>query len=478
MEQSSCGIFSAEDALEMILMFDKAGDIFYANAEARKNLEYGDGLPGKNISEIFPDTFTFSDGKLEENHIFDRKTHKLVAYRKNFTCFPAEARVVENAARPGSYVCMANVTLEKEYLSRKNTQVKQEAEKALKVKSEFVANVTHELRTPVNGIAGHVKDLIGIETDGAKLKTLRVIEHCCDDMNKLINNILDFSKLEAGKFALEERRFCVRDMLDYVKGNHIGKITEKGLEFFMTVSPKVPEYIVGDELRIAQILNNLLSNALKFTSVGKITVQVLKTAQVNDRAELFFLVIDSGIGIEPQDKDKLFQSFSQVDASISRKYGGTGLGLNICKQLAELMGGSIGVESEKGRGSAFSFSIWVGLCEDEARDVRGAGANAAASDTPLSFSEWEEEEGRDAVKIFGTPENKEALSKNLSKLVLCVEMDNWEKAEMFMETIRQLSEGAPREAARAVLRLKMAVQKENYDKAAAGIEELEAFLQG
>jgi len=191
----------------------------------------------------------------------------------------------------------------------------------------------------------------------------------------------------------------------------------------------------------------------------------------------FFLVIDSGIGIEPQDKDKLFQSFSQVDASISRKYGGTGLGLNICRQLAELMGGSIGVESEKGRGSAFSFSVWVGHCEDETKDAQGAGNSAAASDTPLSFSEWQEEEGRDAIKIFGTPENKEALTKNLSKLVLCVEMDNWEKAEMFMETIRQLSEGAPREAARAVLRLKMAVQKENYDKAAAGIEELEAFLQ-
>ncbi len=158
-----------------------------------------------------------------------------------------------------------------------------------------------------------------------------------------------------------------------------------------------------------------------------------------------------------------------MDASISRKYGGTGLGLNICKQLVELMGGSIGVESEKDRGSAFSFSIWAGLCEE-------AGEIPDRIDETAAFSVWEEEESQEAVKIYGTPENKEALSKNLSKLVLCVEMSNWEKAEMFMETIRQLSEGAPREVARVVLRLKMAVQKENYDKAAAGFEELQSFL--
>ena len=188
-------------------------------------------------------------------------------------------------------------------------------------------------------------------------------------MNKIIDNVLDFSKLDAGKFTLEPRRFHFRNMLDYVKEQHIGRITEKGLDFFMTVSPQAPEYIVGDELRIVQILNNLLSNALKFTSVGKITLQALKTARVDDKTELFFIVSDTGIGIAEEDRDKLFRSFSQVDASISRKYGGTGLGLNICRQLVELMGGSIEVESRRGGGSVFSFSIWVGACE-EAGDSR------------------------------------------------------------------------------------------------------------
>ena len=253
------------------------------------------------------------------------------SYRKNLTCFPVEARILQRESDAEQYICMANDILEKEFLSREVERVRQDAQQAMKVKSEFVANVTHELRTPVNGILGNVRELGDTVTDEPTAKALRLIERCCGDMNKIINNILDFSKLEAGKFVLEPRRFHFKNMLDYVKSHHLNKITEKGLGFFMTVSPQVPEYVVGDELRIVQILNNLLSNALKFTAVGKITVEVIRTARVNDRAELFFIVKDTGIGVDKADRDKLFQSFSQVDASISRKYGGTGLGLNICK---------------------------------------------------------------------------------------------------------------------------------------------------
>ena len=123
----------------------------------------------------------------------------------------------------------------------------------------------------------------------------------------------------------------------------------------MMIAPDIPEYLIGDELRISQILNNLISNACKFTSVGEIHVEAVKTSQSGNKVELFFVVMDSGIGIEKANMDKLFKSFSQVDASISRKYGGTGLGLNICKQLVELMGGNIHVESEVGKGTIFSF---------------------------------------------------------------------------------------------------------------------------
>lgn len=470
-------IFPIEDALEMILMFDQTGKISYANDAARQKLEYDNDLCGKNICDIFPNEFRLIEDEFVSEDLVGSELKNLVAYRKNLTCFPVEAKLVKSDADSGTYICMANDILEKEFLNREIDRIKQEAQDAMKVKSEFVANVTHELRTPVNGILGNLRELSEQELDKVTVKSLNLIERCCDDMNKIINSILDFSKLEAGKFNLEPRKFNFRNMMDYVKANHINKITEKGLGFFVTISPQIPECIIADELRIVQILNNLLSNAQKFTSVGKITVEAVRTAQVNNRMELFFIVSDTGIGIDEGDKDKLFQSFSQVDASISRKYGGTGLGLNISKQLVELMGGKIEVESEKNKGSTFSFSIWVDICEGEdavlaqpndEKRVTGAFSGVGTSS--------DEEEALEDIRQYGTDANLKNLKRTLSKLILCVEMENWEKAEMFMDTVKQLTNEAPKEIKRTVLRLKMAIQKENYDKVDAEFKELNNLL--
>lgn len=474
MRQNQGYIFPTEDALEMIFIFSSAGTIFYANAAAKKKLERKSDLCGKHISDVFPNTFKYTEDGFETDYPFGKEVQDLLAYRTNLTCFPVEARIEVDENNPDIYICMANDVLEKEFLNKEIEKVREEAQQALKVKSEFVANVTHELRTPVNGVLGNVKELLCEEWDGPTEKALRLIERCCGDMNKIINNILDFSKLEAGKFSLEPRKFHFRNMMDYVKSHHINKITEKGLEFFMTVSPQIPEYVIGDELRVVQILNNLLSNALKFTAIGKITVEVVKTARVNDKIELFFIVADTGIGIDKEDKKKLFQSFSQVDASISRKYGGTGLGLNICKQLVELMGGRIEVEGKKNRGSTFSFSIWVNACAGEEEPA----AQREEAEIPFvsSAASIHEEDSQEEIRQYGTPENQENLKKVLSKLILCVEMENWEKAEMFMETVRQLTEEAPREVKRVILKLKMAIQKENYDKITAEFDALNSFL--
>lgn len=466
-------MFSYENVLEIILAFDDNGLITYDNAAAREKLGYDGGLRGVFIGNVFPGVFRKKEEGWEAAHPFGMEIRRVTAYRKNQTCFPADLRMIRREQQ-GDCLCMASDVLEKEYLSHELEQVRQEAQDAMRVKSEFVANVTHELRTPVNGISGQIRELMPLETEKEKLRKLQLIERCCGEMNKIINNILDFSKLEAGKFTLEQRRFSLRGMTDYVMASHKGRITEKGLDFFVTVSPGVPEYVVGDELRIVQILNNLLSNAQKFTSVGKITLEVIKTAQTGDSIELFFLVGDTGIGIDLKDQGKLFQSFSQVDASTSRKYGGTGLGLSICRQLVELMGGSINVESVKGKGTTFSFSVWVGRDPEAGAEP---GEESSVSPRPrLSFWGDAPPEQQDAAR-YGTDPNREALRKNLSKLILSVEMENWEKAEMFMENIRQLTADAPPEVSRVVLRLKMAVQKENYEKISAGTDTLQALLE-
>lgn len=455
---------------DMVLCFDDMGYISYGNKAAEEKLEFGNQLSGTHISEIFPNEFQETEHGFQPEIEFGNQLHELMAYRLNKTCFSVEIQFSERN-EDGYYTAVMKDLTHRKFLEKRIKQVEQDAEDALKVKSEFVANVTHELRTPVNGILGNTKELISRVSDEECQKILDLMERGCNDMHAIINNILDFSKLEAGKFTLEKREFDFRKMIDYVKGNHMHKITEKGLEFFVTISPEVPNNIIGDELRIVQVLNNLLSNASKFTSVGKIAVEVVKTAQVKRRAELFFLVTDTGIGIAKEDQDKLFKSFSQVDASISRQYGGTGLGLNISKQLVEMMGGTISVQSEKNKGTMFSFSVWVDLPEDEqGTETVTVDRNAFLND---AMHRTEEEA---VLKSFGSEENKEELDKNLSKLILCVEMDNWEKAETFMTAIKQLTDSAPQAIRTGALRLKMAVQKADYDKTIAAFDELMKLL--
>lgn len=474
MGQKDLAVLLFDNALEIVLAFDDKGLIIYGNTAAHEKLEYGEDLVGVPMGNVFPNAFAKDGDRWIPTCPVGTQVSRMTAYRRNQTCFPTDMRIVKEETT-GTFLCMAHSVLEKEHLSHELDQIKQENETAMRVKSEFVANVTHELRTPVNGILGHVREMLPEETDKKKLRQLNLIEHCCVQMNKLINNILDFSKLEAGKFVLEPRRFKFRDMIDYVVANHKGRITEKGLDFFVTVSPGVPEYIVGDELRIVQILNNLLSNAQKFTSVGKITLEVIKTSRMKDSIELFFLVNDTGIGMDEKEQDKLFQSFSQVDASISRKYGGTGLGLSICRQLVELMNGNIHAESVKGKGTTFTFSVWVGRDPEETdtgTEEEGFTLPETVSAFPDAAGEEDEQESG-----YASAHNRETLLRNLSKLILCVEMENWEKAEMFMETIRQLTADAPQEVSRAVLRLKMAIQKENYEKISTGIETLRGLVE-
>ena len=506
MDQNSLFRYAVDNVIGLVLIFDDTGTILYANQAAGKKLEYYEELCMSPITEIFPGEFTIHDNKMTHTCKMDGSLQNMMAYRKNRTCFPVQVKfLVHNEtprqfAIPGqrfddlplyggqrTYICTAYDITKEDFLEKKVNNADKEVEAALKVKSEFVANVTHELRTPVNGILGNTMELLDKEEEGENLKLLKMIERGCRDMNAIINNVLDFSKLEAGKFTLEMREFDFRNMIEYVRGNHQARITEKGLDFSIAVSPEIPQYVVGDELRIVQILNNLISNAYKFTSIGGVHVEVIKTAQVENRIELFFMVIDSGIGIAKADQDKLFKSFSQVDASISRKYGGTGLGLNICKQLVELMGGNIHVESTVGKGTTFSFQIWVDASEmgtDAVQEEEQSGIfvmeyPTAGQDKSVLLDKIQSlssERVVEQVWEFGTKENLAEIEKKMSKLILSVEMENWEKAEMFAETIKQLVEGAPREVKSAALRMKMAIQKGDYEKAEAAYDLLKKSL--
>ncbi len=463
----------ADNLFEFIIVFSDAGVVTFANETAYNVLMYNN-MDDVAIYDIFPTLFSIDGGELRCLEPMDGRMISVNIYRSNHTCFESEVRIIADPETPDRYTCVGRDVSGRERMMRELKFAKDNGQTLDKVKDEFVANVTHELRTPVNGILGNIRDLMGKESDQGKLYTMEMIEKSCADMNALINNILDFSKLQAGKFEIEEREFSLHSMIDYVRGNHINKIHEKGLDFFVTISPDIPDKLIGDELRIEQVLNNLLSNATKFTTVGKIMLEVVTTARAGDRIELFFMVMDTGIGIADKDRDKLFKDFSQVDASISRKYGGTGLGLNISKKLVNLMEGDISVDSMPGKGSNFNFSVWlrVPMEEDDSTFVEDFQVDTGAiADRQL------ETLGAEQTSTYGSVENRQEIDKRIMKLTLCVEMDTWEKAEMFAEAVKQLTLGAPKEVTTAALRLKMAVQKENKVKTTEAIEALKVLLE-
>ena len=441
-------------AIEIFLSYDDDKRILMMNESARKELMYTDNDIGTSVSRLF-------QNEDMSEITYDGIIRQMMIYRSNQTCFRAQVKAIKTDSQISPHVLMIRNISDQYALEKAAEIARKETEATAKVKTEFVANVTHELRTPVNGILGNTNILLENEADPKKIGLLNTISKSCGAMNELINGILDFSKLDAGKFTLENRKFNFRNMIDYVKSTHMPKITEKGLKFFVTISPDIPEFVIGDELRISQILNNLLSNACKFTNVGKISLEALMTAQEKNRIELFFIVLDTGIGIAKFDEDKLFKSFSQVDASVSRKYGGTGLGLNISKQLVDLMGGHITVDSELNKGTMFSFSIWVETPEEETAEVKLPVDNNYAKNIHEALDADDEIE---KAYIYGSEENRKELDEHMSKLILCLEMENWEKAENFSNSIKQLTIQAPKDIKVAALRMKMAVQKADYDR--------------
>ncbi|MDP4094387.1 MAG: PAS domain S-box protein [Bacillota bacterium] len=345
----------SHNANDIILFADISGNVIEANDAAIRTFGYQkEELSGKSLySLVGPDPGSQEGLQPDENKYYDT-----VAFRKDGSVFTAEVSMQDTEIGK-SKVLMAIIrdVTDKKRINEELKQAKESAEAANHAKSEFLANMSHEIRTPLNGMLGMIDLTLLAGLPEEQKENMYIAKECANTLLNLINDILDFSKIEAGKLIFESINFDIRDLIGQTIKPHLIKAKEKGLTLQYAIDCNIPQIVSGDSYRIRQVINNLVGNAVKFTVSGSVNLYARILDQNNDSVELEFQISDTGIGIAAEDMALLFNSFSQVDSSYTRKYGGPGLGLAISKQLVEKMGGTIWVTSVEGTGSTFYFSV-------------------------------------------------------------------------------------------------------------------------
>lgn len=360
-------IFNTVD--ECIFGVDHEGHLTYLNKKGAELLGiYQEEAIGLKLTNQFlqftENYYPYAQEKMPiYQSILSGESHcvkEAILGRKDGSTFIAEYQVtplIDNNERKGAVVVIRDVTSIKEIM-----KAKEEAIYADRAKSEFLAMMSHELRTPMNGIVGMTSLLMDTDLDEEQKSYAEIIANSSNTLMQMFAELLDFSKIEAGKIEVVHEPFSLTEALREVYQLFVASAEEKGIRLIQNYDENIPETFLGDVTKIKQILINLISNGIKFTNDGEVIIHIEQmNTHLDKRKLLVFQIQDTGIGIPLHKQNELFQSFSQLDTSINRKYGGTGLGLAISKRLVEVMGGTISVSSDEGKGATFQFLLELDL---------------------------------------------------------------------------------------------------------------------
>lgn len=360
-----------------IISFSESGIIEEFSANAERIFGYSsDEVIGQNISMLMPNFLDDHLLRASKDHSVGGGEREIAGRHRNGDTFPLEVAVSElKLGGQCHFTCMVRDITRRKRNQQALIAARHDAELASQAKSYFLANMSHEIRTPMNAIIGFTQLCLETKLTPVQEDYLEKVFLSANSLLGIINDILDFSKIESGKLDIEKAPFKLDLVLEGVTAVISISAEEKNLELLIDEEHGIPQFLVGDSLRLGQVLNNLANNAIKFTEAGEVALSIKMVSQIPSQGETYgqvmlrFSVSDTGIGMTEEQIGKLFQSFSQADVSTTRKYGGTGLGLAISKRLVEMMGGRIWVESTLGKGSVFRFDIPFTFLPDEPNDV-------------------------------------------------------------------------------------------------------------
>jgi PAS domain S-box-containing protein len=464
---------------EMLFVHDFQGRILDVNQRSVEQSGYArDELLSMRASDLDPD---YRERELGGEFwasfdVREARTFEARHQRKDGTIFPVEVTVSKIRLGDDLQVMALarDISAQKDYEARL-IQAKDQAEVASRAKSEFLANMSHEIRTPLNGVKGMIELAKRKAVHPEVNEYLELAAQSADHLMCIINDVIDLSMIEAGQTRLHEQAFSLGKILKATFYPLHNAATAKGLDFELAVGPEIPDGLFGDANRFRQILENIVGNAVKFTHAGKVTIDLSSSAAEGDRVRLLCSVSDTGIGISEEGQKSIFESFVQVDPSKRVQYGGSGLGLALCKHYLEMMGGEIWCQSSKDRGSTFSFSLVFGRCSGDQPDgamieprqqpLKGLRV-LVAEDSPMNqifTTELLKDGGHDVVVVEDGRKALEALAGERFDLVLMdIRMPNLDGEEALRIIRHETPEGVDRHV--PVIALTAHALKEDQDR--------------